>query len=148
MGAPQAAAPLLERRDLPPLAGRRHERPGPRRPAEPGRHARPGGLPLGPVRVTATRVILLVAVVGSIGYLAYAITVRDATQIPMLASGAAVLGIVFAALASPARSRRCARPATTARAGRGRGIFGGVAGIIACGCFAAAAVLALLWGAA
>ena len=57
------------------------------------------GLYLGPLRVTVTRAILFVAVVGSAGYLAYALTVRDATQIPMLASGAAVLGIVFAAVA-------------------------------------------------
>lgn len=106
------------------------------------------GLYLGPLRITVTRVILFVAVVGSAGYLAYALTVRDATQIPMLASGAAVLGIVFAAVAlagaiETVRAAQADRPARSVVAA----IFGGVAGIIACGCFAAAALLALLWGA-
>jgi hypothetical protein len=102
---------------------------------------------VGPVRITTTRAILLVAVAGSMGYLAYAFTVRDATQIPMLASGAAVLGIVFTALAIAAaiatlRAARGDRPGRSVLAA----IVGGVAGIVACGCFAAAAVLALLWG--
>ena len=106
------------------------------------------GLYLGPLRITVTRVILFVAVVGSAGYLAYALTVRDATQIPMLASGAAVLGIVFAAVAlagaiETVRAARADRPARSVVAA----IFGGIAGVIACGCFAAAALLALLWGA-
>lgn len=107
------------------------------------------GVHLGPVRITVTRVILFLAVVGSVGYLAYALTVRDATQIPMLASGAAVLGIVFAAVAL-AGAIETVRAARTDRPGRSvvAAIFGGVAGIVACGCFAAAAVLALLWGVA
>jgi len=111
-----------------------------------GRRAR-DALFLGPVRITPTRVILLVAVAGSVGYLAYAITVRDATQIPMLASGAAVLGLVFVALAiagavETVRAARADRPGRSVAAA----IFGGIAGIVAFGCFAAAVVLALLWG--
>jgi hypothetical protein len=87
--------------------------------------------------------------VGSIAYLVYAVTVRDATQIPMLASGAAVLGLVFATLAvagavATVRAARDDRPA----ASLGAAIVGGIAGVIAFGCFAAAAVLALLWGVA
>ena len=107
------------------------------------------GAHIGPVRITATRIILLVAVVGSVGYLAYALTVRDATQIPMLASGAAVLGIVFAALAL-AGAIETVRAARDDRPGRSvvAAIFGGVAGIVAFACFAASAVLALLWGVA
>ena len=106
------------------------------------------GLYLGPLRITVTRVILFLAVVGSGGYLAYALTVRDATQIPMLASGAAVLGIVFSAVAlagaiETVRAARADRPPRSVVAA----IFGGIAGMIACGCFAAAALLALLWGA-
>jgi hypothetical protein len=105
------------------------------------------GVHVGPVRITSTRVILVLAVAGSVGYLAYAFSVRDATQIPMLASGAAVLGIVFAAVAlagviETVRAARADRPGRSVAAA----LFGGVAGIIACACFAAAAVLALLWG--
>ncbi len=114
----------------------------------------PGGTParhgvhVGPVRITPTRIILFVAVIGSVGYLVYAITVRDATQIPMLASGAAVLGIVFSALAiagvtETMRAARADRPGRSVVAA----VFGGVAGILAFGCFAAAAVFALLWSA-
>jgi len=44
-------------------------------------------------------VILLIALVGSVAYVLFAITVRDSSQIPLLASGAVVLGIVFVALA-------------------------------------------------
>lgn len=106
------------------------------------------GVWIGPVRITATRVILLVAVVGSVAYLVYAITVRDPAQIPMLISGAAVLGITFTALAiagafETIRAARADRPGYSVVAA----IFGGVAGLVAFACFAAAAVLALLWGA-
>lgn len=101
---------------------------------------------LGPVRLTPTRVIFLIAVLGSGGYLAYALTVRDATQIPMLASGAAVLGLVFTALAlagvvETVRAARADRPARSL----GAAIFGGVAAVVALGCFAVATVFALLW---
>jgi hypothetical protein len=41
-----------------------------------------------------------VAIVGSIVYMAYTVTVRDTSQIPLLASGAVVLAIVFGALAA------------------------------------------------
>lgn len=107
------------------------------------------GIWIGPLRVTATRVLVVVALVGSIGYLAYAITVRDQDQIPMLASGAAVLGIVFAALAI-AGAIATVRAARDDRPGRSvlNAVLGGIAGIIAFGCFAAAAVLSLLWGVA
>lgn len=106
------------------------------------------GLWLGPLRITATRVILFVAVAGSVAYLVYAITVRDPAQIPMLTSGAAVLGIVFTALAI-AGVAETIRAARAGRAGRSvlTAILGGIAALVAFGCFAAAAVLALLWGA-
>jgi hypothetical protein len=114
-------------------------RDGSRRAPAPGPH-------LGPVRITPTRVFVGIALVGSIGYLVYALTVRDANQIPLLATGAAILGTVFAALAVLGVVR-------TYRAGRdGRGgsavlsaLAGGIAALIAFGAFATAAVLALLW---
>src|SRR5204863_5025144 len=52
---------------------------------------------LGPIPVTATGVLILVALVLSLAYVGYAITVRDPSQIPLLASGLVVLGIVFIA---------------------------------------------------
>jgi hypothetical protein len=51
-------------------------------------------------RVSPGLVFLAVAVVGSVVYMAYVITVRDNSQIPLMASGAVVLSIVFMALAA------------------------------------------------
>jgi hypothetical protein len=125
------------------MTGGRHI--GPRSPD--GTRAREG-IWLGPLRITVTRVVLLVALLGSVGYLVYAITVRDPAQIPMLTSGAAVLGITFTALAI-AGAAETVRAARADRPGRAlaAAIVGGIAGVVAFGCFAAAAVLALLWGA-
>ncbi len=51
-------------------------------------------------RVSPGVIFLVVAIVGSIAYMAYTVTVRDASQIPLLASGAVILAIVFGALAA------------------------------------------------
>jgi hypothetical protein len=49
-------------------------------------------------RISPGVVFLVVALIASIAYVGYAITVRDASQIPLLASGAVVLAIAFGAL--------------------------------------------------
>jgi hypothetical protein len=86
-------------------------------------------------------VILAVAMVGSIGYLIYAVTVRDPSQIPLLASGAVVLGLVFAALAVYSL-RATWRAGLLERNGRAvvLGLLGGVAAMISAGCFALAII--------
>jgi uncharacterized membrane protein (DUF4010 family) len=97
--------------------------------------------------ITATRVTLALALIGSLAYVAYAISVRDTRQIPLLASGAVVLGLVFSALA-------IAGGVATYHAGReGRllrallvAIAGGIAGLIAAGAFAFGLVLVLAYG--
>ena len=95
--------------------------------------------------LTPTRFFLLVALVGSIAYLTWAFTVRDPSQLPMMAAGAAVVGIVFSviALAGVVEVVRSAR-----RGAGGRSfvaaLFGGIAAMIALGCFAAAIVLGQL----
>jgi hypothetical protein len=101
---------------------------------------------VGPVRITPTRVLFVVALVGSLAYLAYAISVRDASSLPMLASGATVLGLVFVALAiagaismrQASLERRDARAIAMA-------VGGGISAMIAAGCFAGAVVASLLW---
>jgi hypothetical protein len=100
---------------------------------------------VGRVRVTPTRVFLSVALIGSLLYLGYAISVRDTSQIPALASGALVLGLVFTALATVGgietyRAARAGRPARSFLAA----IAGGVAGLVALACFAAAAIFSIL----
>ena len=100
----------------------------------------------GPVRLTPTRVTLGIALFGTAAFLLYAITVRDASQIPLLSSGAAVLGIVFTALALAGASSTF-QAGRTGASGRAfvMAVMGGIAGLIAFGCFSAAAILALVW---
>jgi hypothetical protein len=117
----------------------------PRRP-EPSR-ARPGpGIDLGPVRLTPTLTVLIIALVGSLAYIAFALTVRDASQIPMLASGAAILGIVFVGLAVSGAIKTY-EAGMDGRGGRafGLAIGGGIAAIIGFLCFAVAIVAALVY---
>ena len=53
-------------------------------------------------RISPGVIFLVVAIVGSIAYMAYTVTVRDTSQIPLLASGAIVLAVVFAVAFEPA----------------------------------------------
>lgn len=90
-------------------------------------------------------VFLAVALVGSVLFTLYAITVRDADQIPLLAAGSAVLGIVFIALAAYAL-RSIWRAGIAGRNGQALalGIGGGIAVIIGAACVAGAIILFLL----
>jgi hypothetical protein len=92
-------------------------------------------------RVSPGLLILALALIGSIGYLLYAITVRDPSQIPLLASGAVVLGIVFAAAAAYCL-RAIWKAGLAERNGRAvaLGLLGGFAAIISAGCFALAVI--------
>ena len=101
---------------------------------------------VGPIRVTPLRVTLTVALLGSLAFMAYAVTVRDELQVPLLASGSAVLGLVFAALAITGAMGTL----SAAREERGRdamlyALGGGIAAVIASGAFAAATIFGLLW---
>jgi hypothetical protein len=110
--------------------GERRPQPGPR---------------LGTVSVTPTGVLFVVALVGSIIYIVYAITVRDASQIPLLASGAAVLGFVFGAFSIIGLVATW-RSSIHGRDGRafGHALVGGISFMVAAGCFAAAIILGIL----
>ena len=90
-------------------------------------------------------VFLAVALIGSLIFVLYAITVRDASQIPLLAAGGVVLGIVFLALAAYTL-RATWRAGVEARNGRALalGIGGGIAAVIGAGCIAGAVILFLL----
>jgi MFS family permease len=106
----------------------------------------PGGRRIGPVEITPTRVILGIAIVASILFAIYTLTVRDATQIPLLAAGAAVLGIVFTAVtvAGVVSTYRAGSDERTMRATI-LAIGSGISSIIALGAFAGAVLLALFW---
>ena len=99
------------------------------------------------IRVTPIRLAIGIAFVGSAGLIAFAIhRDRDTTQIPMLSSGFAVLGLALASM-SLACLIQLWRAATAGATGRAMalGIVGGVIGLGAIGCFTATALLALLW---
>ena len=110
----------------------------------PARNGRAGGPPVqdgGGRRITPGVVFLVMAIVGSIVYMAYTVTVRDTSQIPLLASGAVVLAVVFGALAAYSL-RATWRAGTVGRGGRAilLSLVGGCAAIAAAG-FAAAAII-------
>lgn len=103
----------------------------------------PGYEPEGRRRgISPVAIFLVIAIVGSIAYMAFVLTVREATQIPLLASGAVVLAIVFGALAA-----FCVRSLWRTGLERGSGgrtiltaLIGGGAAIAASG-FAAASII-------
>ena len=96
-------------------------------------------------RLSPGLIFLAVALIGSALFALYAVTVRDPSQIPLLAAGCAVLGIVFVTLAV-FTVRATWRAGIDERAGRALvlGLGGGVAAIVGAGCLAAAVILFLL----
>ena len=92
-------------------------------------------------RISPGVIFLVVAIVGSIAYMAYTVSVRDTSQIPLLASGAVVLAVVFAALAAYSL-RAILRAGSDGRDGRALvlALVGGGAAMAAAG-FAAGAII-------
>ena len=99
----------------------------------------------GGFRLTPGIVFLAIAVIGSIAFGVYAVTVRDASQIPLLAAGAAACGIAFLALAAYAL-RSTWRAGVEGRTLRAFGIAigGGIAAIIGFAFVSGAIILFLL----
>ena len=94
-------------------------------------------------RISPGAVFLGIAVIGSIAFTAYFLTVREATQIPLLAAASVVLAIVFGVLAV-----YCLRSIWTGGLERGNAgrllltaLVGGVAAIAAAGAAAGAIIL-------
>jgi hypothetical protein len=100
---------------------------------------------LGPIPITVTGVLIIVALVLSLAYVAYAISVRDASSIPLLASGLVVLGLVFIAIAvvGARAAWRSSVRGSDARA-FGHALVGGIASLVASGCLALAVILFLI----
>ena len=111
------------------------------------REHEPAGRRLGPIPITATGVLIVVALILSLLYVGIAITVRDPSQIPLLASGAVVLGLVFVAIAIVG-ARAAWRSSVGRRDARafGHALLGGIAALAAAACFSAALVLILIRG--
>jgi hypothetical protein len=117
----------------------------PRDASDRGRRGRTGPH-LGPVRITPVRITLLVALAGGLGFLAWSVLVRDQLQVPLMATGFAICGLVFAAVA-------VLSVAAVVRAGReGRdgaavltALLGGLFSIAALMFLAAAVIMSLIW---
>jgi hypothetical protein len=94
--------------------------------------------------VTVTGVLVAVALVLSLAYAAYVLAARDAS-IPLLTSGAVVLGIVFVAIAFVG-ARAAWRSSVAGHDARafGHAILGGFASLFAAACFAAAVILVMI----
>jgi hypothetical protein len=104
---------------------------------------------LGPVRITPLRVTLGVALAGGLAFLAWSVFVRDANQayqVPMMATGFAVCGIVLAIVAvmslgsviSAGREGRDGTAVLTALAG---GLMAAIAMLMLAG----AVIMSLIW---
>jgi hypothetical protein len=101
---------------------------------------------VGPIAITPIRVTLFVALLGGLGFLAYSVLVRDKLQVPLMASGFAVIGLVFAAMAvlaviSVARAGREGRDGTAVLTA----LFGGLIAVAALMSLAAAVIMGLIW---
>lgn len=90
-------------------------------------------------------VMLGIALIGSVIFGIYAVTVRDSSQIPLLAAGSVVMGIVFIALAVYTL-RVVWQAGIEGRPGRAllAALGGGIAFIIGAGFLAGATILLLL----
>jgi hypothetical protein len=102
---------------------------------------------IGPVGISPLRVTLVIALLGGLAFLAYSVFVRDTLQIPLMASGFAVIGLVFAAMAvlavlSVVRSGREGRDGMAVMTA----LFGGLIAVASLMSLAAAAIMSLIWG--
>lgn len=114
-----------------------HEAPAP---------VRGQGPHIGPIGLSPVRVMLLIALLGGLGFLAYAVLVRDQLQVPLMASGFAVIGLVFAAMAvlalvSVVRAGRAGRDGTAVMTA----LFGGLIAVAALMSLAGAVIMSLIW---
>ncbi len=119
-------------------------RPNDVRPARPSRQPDPGPR-IGAISINPTGVIFIIALIGSFVFFIYAIAVKDPSQIPLLATGAAVLGLVFGAFSINGLIATW-RSSVHGRDGRafGHAIVGGISFLVAAACFAGAIILGIL----
>ena len=103
---------------------------------------------IGRVAITPFRVIVVLAYISSLAYIAYAIIkVRDSSQIGMVTTGFAVLGLALVATSAGGAVRMW----QAWKAGLQTptvlwAMFGGIAGMMAIGCFAGVLVLSMVMG--
>ncbi len=135
-----------ERRQATPRRGLDAPRGGRAAPERRDPAPRRRGPHIGPLAITPLRVILGVALLGGLAFLGYSVFVRDALQVPLMASGMAVVGIVFAVMAllsllSVIRAGREGRDGTAVLTS----LFGGLLAVAALLALAGAVIMSLIW---
>ena len=101
---------------------------------------------IGPLRITPAVVLVAIAIVGSIAFILYVVFRVEDEQIPLLGAGFGVLGACFVAIAIGSVFGMW-RAASRARTGRafGLAIVGGIAGLVAIGCFTFTVLATMVW---
>jgi hypothetical protein len=116
-----------------------YDQPAPARTARKGPH-------LGPVTITPARVFLVLAFIGGLAFLGYSVFFRDRLQVPLMATGLAICGIVFGTAAAMSvgaviragRERRDGTAVLTA-------LIGGLLAFGSLMFIAAAVIMGLIW---
>lgn len=132
--------------DQPPRAP---SQPAPPAQPWPGAATPPETAPVSPRRsrrISIPGIVIGLAMIGSTAFIGYVVLRVEDNQIPLMAAGFVVLGASLAAIALWCVAGIW-RAASRARGGRALGlaIIGGLAGMAAIGCFAIAALSALVW---
>jgi hypothetical protein len=104
------------------------------------------GAHIGPFDLSPIRVMLLVALIGGLAFLAYSLLIRDALQVPLMATGFAITGIVLGLMAllaviSVIKAGRDGRDGTAVFAALG----GGILAFASLMSLAAAAIFSMIW---
>jgi hypothetical protein len=104
------------------------------------------GAHIGPIGLSPLRVTLVAALLGGLAFLAYAVLIRDQLQVPLMATGFAVVGIVFGvmaviALLAVVRAGREGRDGTAVMTA----LFGGVIAVAALMSIAGALIMGMIW---
>jgi hypothetical protein len=130
----------MERRRLPSLAIVTEPPLPPRQPDR-----RRGGLRIGRLRVNLPLLLILVLILGSVGYILWVVGAVHDGQIPLLSYGFAALGLTLAALAIGCLVGMW-RAASRAQGGRSfwLALVGGLAALAAIGSFSVMTVLLLV----
>jgi hypothetical protein len=116
--------------------------------AKPAKASR--GLHVGPLRITPVRATLVIALIGGLVFLAWSIFARDQSyQVPMMATGLAVCGIVLA-VASALSLRGVVTAGREGRDGTAvlTALVGGLMAAAAMLLFAAAVIMSMIWSSA
>ncbi len=124
----------------------RSQRPPKTRTSSAGASPALRGPRIGPVRITPLRVTLAIALAGGLSFLAWSVIVRDANQVPMMATGLAACGIVLAVVAVTS-VRRIINAGREGRDGTAviTALVGGLIAVAAMLLLAGAVIMSLIW---